>query len=125
MSSTSCGTTKISAAPPIRSDVWKLSGSLNRTSPRISPSIGCLPVCRLAFEASQNLRTQLAHVARAQGHEQIPGPADLAQVLDDARPITAEKGHVAVAVGPDAVRQILGADAGDRRLARRIDVHHH
>src|SRR2546422_1031836 len=39
MSSTSWGTTKISAGPPMRSEVWKLSGSLNRTSPRISPNI--------------------------------------------------------------------------------------
>src|SRR5437764_2008664 len=137
MSSTSCGTTKMSAKPPMRNDVWKLSGSLNRTSPRISPSIylpplgrGTLagfpsppPVRRLAFEPSQNVRSQLAHVAGAQGEDQVPGPADLGHVLDDARPIAAEKRHVAVAVGTDALRQIRGTDAGNRRLARWIDVH--
>ena len=39
MSSTSCGTMKKSAGPPMRKDVWKLRGSLKRTSPRISPSM--------------------------------------------------------------------------------------
>src|SRR6185369_6842886 len=109
MSSTSCGTTKMSANPPMRSEVWKLSGSLNRTSPRISPSID------LSFEPSQNVRPKLAHVAGAQGDDQVTGPADLGHVVDDAGAIAAEKRHVAVAVGSNAVRQILGAHAGDGR----------
>jgi hypothetical protein len=33
----------MSAGPPMRSEVWKLSGSLNRTSPRISPSMSFSP----------------------------------------------------------------------------------
>ena len=37
--SSDLGMTKMSAGPPIRKEVWKLRGSLKRTSPRISPSM--------------------------------------------------------------------------------------
>src|SRR5262245_52567386 len=46
----SCGTTRNSAGPPIRSEVWKLSGSLNLTAPAIRPSIAALfPLSKLDY----------------------------------------------------------------------------
>src|SRR5262245_15725524 len=125
MSSRSCGWTKMSAGPPMRSDVWKLSGSLNRTSPRISPSIGASFCLRPGLEATEQFGTELRDVAGAQRDDQVPGTADVDDVLDDARPVLAEVRHVAVTVGADRVGQLRGADPLDGGLAGRVDVHHH
>src|SRR2546427_7925989 len=45
-------------------------------------------------------------------------------MVDDALAIAAEIGDVAVAVGADALGEVGGGDAGDRRLAGGVDVHH-
>src|SRR5437667_4558628 len=123
--------TKMSAGPPIRSEVWKPSGSLNRTSPRISPSIcpprrerSTLALSAPGFESGQKLGTDLAHVARSQREHQIAAPTDVGEVLDDAGVVIADVGHVAMRVGPNTLHEIGGRHAGDGRFARRIDVHH-
>ena len=46
----------------------------------------------------KNLGPQLADVAGALGEHDVARPHDLAQVLDDARAIAAEVGHVTVSV---------------------------
>src|SRR5499427_9471639 len=123
MSSTSCGTTKMSAVPPMRSEVWKLNGSLNRTSPRISPSMSpSQSMCRV--QALQQLRAELAHVAGAERDHEVAPTGDLREMLDDARAVAAEVRDIAMAVRPDPVGEIPARDAGDRRLAGRVDVHH-
>src|SRR5215831_6286654 len=123
MSSTSCGTTKMSAVPPMRSEVWKLNGSLNRTSPRISPSMSpSQSMCRV--QALQQLRAELAHVAGAERDHEVAPAGDLGKMLDDARAVAAEVRDIAMAVQPDPVGEIPARDAGDRRLAGRVDVHH-
>src|SRR5438552_10418745 len=82
-SSTSWGNTKMSAGPPHRSDVWKARGSLNRTSPRISPSmpvsfcapvVGGLGVAR--GQALSHLVGDRADVAGSQREHQVAGPED-------------------------------------------------
>src|SRR5213593_1884307 len=123
MSSTSCGTTKMSAVPPMRSEVWKLRGSLNRTSPRISPSMWPSQSSS-GVQALQQLRAELAHVAGAERDHEIPAAGDLGEMLDDARAVAAEVSDIAMAVRPDPVGEIPARDAGDRRLAGRVDVHH-
>src|SRR6266850_1555717 len=123
MSSTSWGTTKMSAVPPMRSEVWKLRGSLNRTSPRISPSMWTSQSTS-RVQAFQQLRAELAHVAGAERDHEVAPTGDLAEVLDDARAVAAEINDVAMSVRPDPVGEIRGRDAGDRRFAGRVDVHH-
>ena len=71
MSSTSCGTTKMSAAPPMRSEVWKLRGSLKRTSPRISPSMWSLPFGDSASSRRRMSGPSWLDVAGAQRQHQI------------------------------------------------------
>src|SRR5687768_8895905 len=115
--------TKMSAGPPMRSDVWKLRGSLKRTSPRISPSISPSN-SRVGLESAQDLRAELAHIAPgAQRQHQVARPRDLAEVIDDAIPVAAEIRDVAVAMRADAAREVLGSDAGDGWLSRTVDVH--
>src|SRR6266850_5044742 len=123
ISSTSCGTTKMSAVPPMRSEVWKLRGSLNRTSPRISPSMWPSQSSS-RVQALQQLRSELAHVAGAERDHEIAPAGDLGEMLDDARAVAAEISDIAMAVRPDPVGEIPARDAGNRRLAGRVDVHH-
>src|SRR6266436_1747858 len=123
MSSTSCGTTKMSAVPPMRSEVWKLKGSLNRTSPRISPSMWPSQSTS-RVQALQQLRAELAHVAGAERDHEIAATDDLCEMLDDARAVAAKVSDIAMAMRADPVREIPARDTGDRRLAGRIDVHH-
>src|SRR4029453_9776462 len=126
MSSTSCGTMKMSAGPPMRKEVWKLRGSLNRTSPRISPSMLLSPLGRCpgaVVEPREQFPAQLPHVAGPESEHEITRSGGFAQVVDDRRAIGAHVEHLAMPVGRDAVGQIAGVDAGDRRLARRVDVH--
>src|SRR5215470_8751916 len=128
-SSTSCGMMKMSAGPPQRSDVWNASGSLKRTSPRISPSM------QVSFSAQgavrgracgQPLPQLVRHrpdVAGPEGQDQVAGPNGVEDSLHHLAPVT----HVSdVAAGPssDPLGQAPGMDPGDRRLARRIDVGH-
>src|SRR5207249_9820096 len=67
-------------------------------------------------------RAALAHVPGAERQPQRPGPRDVKQVLRRPRAAAADVRHVAVAVGADRPGQLLGADAGDRLLTRRVDV---
>src|SRR5215470_7975106 len=123
MSSTSCGTTKMSAVPPMRSDVWKLRGSLNLTSPRISPSMW--PSQSMSrVQALQQLRAELTHVAGAERDHEIAATDDLREMLGDARAVAAEVSDVAMAVRADPVGEIAPRDTRDRRLAGRVHVHH-
>src|SRR5262245_66617937 len=96
MSSTSCGTTKMSAVPPMRSELWKLNGSLNRTSPRISPSMSPSKSSS-RVQALQQLRAELAHVAGAERDHEVAPAGDLGQMLDDARAVAAAVRGVGVA----------------------------
>src|SRR6266566_2719244 len=125
MSSTSWGTMKMSAGPPIRKEVWKLSGSLNRTSPRISPSMRLSPFRRVGTVAEplEQFPAQLAHVAGPESEHEITCSGGFAQVVDDGRPVAAQIEHLPVPVGRDAVGQVAGVHAGNRRLARGVDVH--
>src|SRR5215467_579905 len=131
MSSRSCGMTKMSATPPMRSEVWKLSGSLNRTSPRISPSMLSSPVRAVTlarsargFESGQELWAELSDVTGPQGHHEVAAPADVEQALDHTGTVAPDMGHVTMAVRANPLHEISGADAGNRRFARRVDVHH-
>ena len=114
MSSTSCGTMKKSAGPPMRRDVWKLRGSLNRTSPRISPSMPTSSSTRRAARPSRarSSAAELAHVAGAQGEDEIPGPGGLAQEVEDARAVAAHVVHLPVAVGRDALGEARACTPG-------------
>src|SRR5215470_5451728 len=127
MSSTSWGTMKMSAGPPMRKEVWKLRGSLNRTSPRISPSMSLSPLGRRAgafVEPLEQFSAQLAHVSGPEGEYEITRSGGFAQVVDDGRAVSAHVVHLPVPMGRDAGGQVAGVHADDRRLARRIDVHH-
>src|ERR1700730_2022764 len=126
MSATSWGTMKMSAGPPMRKEVWKLSGSLNRTSPRISPSMRLSPLgwcLGVVAEPLEQFPAQLAHVAGPESEHEITRSGGFAQVVDDGRAIVAQIQHLAVPVGRDAVGQVAGVHAGNRRLSRGIDVH--
>src|SRR5215471_7626103 len=131
MSSRSCGMTKMSATPPMRSEVWKPSGSLNRTSPRISPSMlssiaraVALAHSARGFEPGQELGADLADVTGPQGHHEIAAPADVDEVLHHHGTVAPHVRHVAMRMRADPFREIGGGDAGNRRFPRRIDVHH-
>src|SRR5262249_56504657 len=106
--STSCGMMKMSAGPPQRSDVWNASGSLNRTSPRISPS---MPV---SFSAQgdgggrargQLLAQLVAHrpdVAGPEGQDQVTGPNGPEDGLHHLGPV-AHVSDVAAGAAPDSL----------------------
>src|SRR5574342_1057028 len=128
-SSTSCGMMKMSAGPPQRSDVWNASGSLKRTSPRISPS---MPVSFSARgrgrglargQALTHLVRDRADVAGPEGQDQVTGPNGAEERLHHLGPV-AHVSNIAAAARPDPLSQAPGMDPGDRRFARRIDVGH-
>src|SRR5437870_11730491 len=122
MSSTSCGTTKMSAVPPMRSEVWKLRGSLNRSTPRTTPSMRPSQSTS-RVQALQQLRAELAHVAGAERDHEIAATDDLREVLDDARAVAAEVSDIAMSVRPDPVGEIPARATGARPLAGGIDGH--
>src|SRR4029079_10316370 len=126
---TSCGMMKMSAGPPQRSDVWNASGSLKRTSPRISPS---MPVSLSARDvrpglprgqALAHLVRDRSHVARPEGQDQVAGPDYAEESLHHLGPVT-HVSDVAAGARPNPLGQAPCMDPGDRRLARRIDVGH-
>src|SRR5439155_21357505 len=82
------------------------------------------PSLRVGVEAFQELRTELAHVAGAERDHEVACAGDLPEMLDDARPVTSEIRDVAMSVRADPIGEILPRDAGDRRLAGPVDVHH-
>src|SRR4029453_8306537 len=75
---------KMSAGPPQRSDVWNASGSLKRTSPRISPS---MPVSFSARDVGRGLarRQALAHLVRDRSHVARPEGQDQVAWADGAK----------------------------------------
>src|SRR3972149_7397340 len=111
-SSTSWGSTKMSAGPPQRSDVWKANGSLTRTSPRISPSMAlsfCAPIppvrggvgAGAGGQAREHLVGDAPDVPRPQREDQVAGPHDAEEELDELPPVA----HVS-----DLPRRSGGAD---------------
>src|SRR2546427_383739 len=113
MSSTSCGTTKMSAVPPMRSEVWKLRGSLNRTSPRISPSMWPSQSTS-RVQALQQLRSELAHVAGAERDHEIAATDDLREVVT----VVVDHGDCA-GTTEDLKPALDSREAGQRSLDRR------
>src|SRR5262245_20577191 len=124
-SSTSWGRTKMSAGPPQRREVWKASGSLNRTSPRISPSMApsCAPIVLdlrggrrgVHGQACEHLVGDAPDVSGPQRDDQVPGPRDAEEELDELSPVS-DVSDLPGGSGGDALRQGLRVDPGDRGL---------
>src|SRR6185295_5987918 len=120
---------KMSAGPPQRSDVWNASGSLKRTSPRISPSMpvsfsarGTVAQRGLARgQALTHLVRDRTDVAGSEGQDQVARPDGAEESLHDLGPLT-QVSDIPAAPPLDPLGQLPGMDPGDRRLARRIDV---
>src|SRR5262245_3851756 len=87
---------KMSAGPPQRSDVWNASGSLKRTSPRISPSMpvsfsarGTVAGRRLAHrQALAHLVRDRTDVAGSEGQDQVARPDGAEEDLHDLGPVS-------------------------------------
>ena len=75
-------------------------------------------VAGFVAEPLEELPAKLAHVARPESEHEITRSGGFAQVVDDGRAVAAQVEHLAVPVGRDAVGQVAGVHAGDRRLAR-------
>ena len=93
----------MSAGPPQRSDVWKPSGSLKRTSPRISPSMPSpsRPRRRTGLARGQalaHLVRDRSHVARPEGQDQVARPGDARRMIHHLGPVA----HVSDVDGPCA-----------------------
>src|SRR5262249_32985256 len=132
-SSTSWGKTKMSAGPPQRREVWKASGSLNRTSPRISPSMAlsfCAPIVLGSGgvggggQPGTELVGHPPDVPGSQRDDQVAGPHDAEEELDELPPV-ADVPDLPGGSGGDALGQGLGVDPGDGRLAGRVDIGEH
>src|SRR5262245_46427899 len=130
-SSTSWGMMKMSAGPPQRSDVWNASGSLKRTSPRISPSMPVSFSARNAVARCGLARPQaLAHLVRdrtdvagSEGQDQVARPDGEEEDLHHVGPVT-HVSDIPTAAPLDPLDQPSGVNSWDRRLTRRIDVGH-
>src|SRR6185503_20622638 len=112
---------KMSAGPPQRSDVWNASGSLKRTSPRISPS---MPVSFSARDVGRGLARRQAlahlvrdrsHVARPEGQDQVAGADSVEESLHHLGPVT-HVSDVAAGARADPLGQAPCMDPVERRL---------
>src|SRR5688572_29587552 len=120
-SSTSWGMMKMSAGPPHRSDVWNASGSLKRTSPRISPSMLVSFSARgppagrglTRGQALAHLVRDRADVAGPEGQDQVTGPDGSEERLHRLGPV-AHVPDIPAGAPRDPLGQGTGRDPRDR-----------
>src|SRR4029453_7689523 len=100
----------MSAGPPHRSDVWNASGSLKRTSPRISPTMLVSFSARgrgrglARAQALAHLIRDRTYVAGPEGQDQVTRPDGAEELVHHFRPV-AHVSDIAAATRPDPLGQ--------------------